>query len=94
MPSEQEMWLHRCCFTGHRPEKLAQSPEEVQQWLRDRIKDAMLEYAQARDIDVVVGGIIPLKKKPKKETDSDSPSGSEYPLNLVDAIMDAVNAYG
>ena len=37
MPSEQEMRLHRCCFTGHRQEKLSGSPEEVKQWLSDQI---------------------------------------------------------
>ena len=194
MPSEQEMRLHRCCFTGHRPEKLAQSPEEVQQWLTDQIKDAiadgyltfitgmsmgvdiwageiivnlrendprlhliaavpwprfsarwnaewktryerlikradlvkhisrtydpsvftkrnfwmvehctrviafyngsdggtkeMIEYAQERDIDVVIGGIIPPKKKPAKELDPGPVPQRDYPLNLIDAIMD------
>jgi len=28
MPSEEELRQHRCCFTGHRPEKL-----ERMQWL-------------------------------------------------------------
>ena len=194
MPSEQEMRLHRCCFTGHRPEKLAQSPEEVQQWLADQIKDAiaegyltfitgmsmgvdiwagetvvnlreidprlhliaavpwpgfsarwnaewktryerlikradlikhisrtydpyvfskrnfwmvehctrviafyngsdggtkeMIEYAKERDIDVVIGGIIPPEEKPTKEPDPDPVLRREYPLNLIDAIMD------
>jgi uncharacterized phage-like protein YoqJ len=194
MPSEQEMRLHRCCFTGHRPEKLAQSQEEVQKWLADQIKDAiadgyltfitgmsmgvdiwageivanlretdprlhliaavpwpgfsarwnaewkiryeklikradlvkqisqtydpsvftkrnfwmvehctrviafyngsdggtkeMIEYAKERDIDVVVGGIIPPKKKPEKEPDTNPVPRRDYPLNLIDAIMD------
>ena len=28
-PTEEEKRLHRCCFTGHRPEKLNASEEEV-----------------------------------------------------------------
>lgn len=28
MPSESELRIHRCCFTGHRPEKL-HDPESV-----------------------------------------------------------------
>ena len=29
MPNEVELRLHRCCFTGHRPEKLNESPDEI-----------------------------------------------------------------
>ena len=41
MPSEQEMRLHRCCFSGHRPEKLARSETEVQEWLTEQITNAV-----------------------------------------------------
>ena len=41
MPSESEMRKHRCCFTGHRAEKLAQTPEEAQQWLEEQITAAV-----------------------------------------------------
>ena len=41
--AEQELRKHRCCFTGHRPEKLHQSPLEVQQWLSEQIQTAMRE---------------------------------------------------
>ena len=194
MPSEQEMRLHRCCFTGHRPEKLGQSAEEVQQWLSEQIKDAiadgyltfitgmamgvdiwageivadlrgtdprlhliaavpwrgfsarwnpewkaryetlikradlvrytsqsfdpsvfekcnkwmvehctrviafyngsdggtkeMIEYARELNIDVVVGGILPPKKKKEKELEPIPETQREYPLNLIDEIMD------
>ena len=37
MPRESELRLHRCCFLGHRPEKLDQSPEEVRAWLEEQI---------------------------------------------------------
>lgn len=29
MPTEQELRLHRCCFTGHRPEKIALPERKV-----------------------------------------------------------------
>ena len=38
MPHESELRLHCCCFTGHRPEKLDKTPEEVQAWLEDGVK--------------------------------------------------------
>ena len=41
MPNEAEMRLHRCCFLGHRPEKLAESPEEVKKWLETQIDRAI-----------------------------------------------------
>ena len=33
MATEEEKRLHRCCFTGHRPEKLGATEEEVKAWL-------------------------------------------------------------
>lgn len=41
MANEAELRLHRCCFTGHRPEKLKESPEEVKAWLEERIDRAI-----------------------------------------------------
>ena len=37
MPTEQEMRLHRCCFSGHRPAKLNKSEEEIKAFTRDTI---------------------------------------------------------
>ncbi len=37
MTTEKEKRLHRCCFSGHRPEKLAVPEEEVRQWLAEQI---------------------------------------------------------
>ncbi len=36
--TEEEKRLHRCCFSGHRPEKLDEPEEQVKQWLREQIK--------------------------------------------------------
>ena len=41
--TEQEKRLHRCCFTGHRPEKLNASEEEVKTWLEAQIDQAIAD---------------------------------------------------
>lgn len=41
MASEEEKRLHRCCFSGQRPEKLEESPEEVKAWLSEQIDAAI-----------------------------------------------------
>ena len=41
MATEQEKRLHRCCFSGHRPEKLDVDPEAVKQWLSAQIDAAI-----------------------------------------------------
>ena len=39
--SEREKRLHRCCFTGHRPEKLNMPEKEVIAWLEAEIRKAI-----------------------------------------------------
>ena len=39
--NEEEKRLHRCCFSGHRPEKLEEPEAEVKQWLAERIEEAI-----------------------------------------------------
>lgn len=39
--SEQELRLHRCCFTGHRPEKLKRPEDEIKKGLEDAILKAV-----------------------------------------------------
>lgn len=39
--TEQEMRSHRCCFTGHRPEKLTVPENEVIAWLETQIREAI-----------------------------------------------------
>ena len=64
MASEQEKRLHRCCFTGHRPEKLEQSEEEVQEWLTDQIENAIDDgyltfiTGMAMGVDIWAGEIV------------------------------------
>lgn len=64
MPSEQELRSHRCCFTGHRAEKLALPPEEVRQWLRAQIDRAVADgyvtfiTGMAMGVDTWAGEIV------------------------------------
>ncbi len=68
MPSESELRPHRCCFLGHRPEKLDQSPEEVRAWLEEQIDSAIADgYTTfisgcAMGVDIWAGQIV-LRKK-------------------------------
>ena len=39
--TEEEKRLHRCCFSGQRPEKLDEPEEQVKAWLREQIESAM-----------------------------------------------------
>lgn len=41
MTAEEEKRLHRCCFSGHRPEKLDLPEEAVKKWLSAQIEDAI-----------------------------------------------------
>jgi len=56
--------LHRCCFTGHRPEKIGMSGEEIKQRLRLAIKDAINDgfttfiSGMARGVDMWAAEIV------------------------------------
>ena len=41
MPTEAEKRLHRCCFSGHRPEKLEEPEAQIKDWLREQIESAI-----------------------------------------------------
>ena len=41
MMTEDEKRLHRCCFTGHRPEKLNEDEFFVRKWLNEQIHKAI-----------------------------------------------------
>ena len=41
MMTEDEKRLHRCCFTGHRPEKLNEDEFCVRKWLNEQIHKAI-----------------------------------------------------
>lgn len=69
MLSEAEKRRHRCCFTGHRPEKLAQPKAEVKDWLRLQIERAVSDgyttfvTGMAMGVDIWAGQIVAEMKK-------------------------------
>lgn len=62
--TEQEMRLHRCCFTGHRPEKLTQSETAVIAGLEKEIRSAVADgfttfiSGMARGVDIWAAEIV------------------------------------
>ena len=66
--TEEEKRLHRCCFTGHRPEKLNATEEEVKLWLEKQIDQAIADgyltfiSGCAMGVDIWAGQIV-LRKK-------------------------------
>ena len=73
MSTEEEKRLHRCCFTGHRPEKLNEPEEEVKRWLEEKIDQAIADgfltfiSGCAMGIDIWAGQIV-LKRKEQNPT--------------------------
>ena len=64
MPCESEMRLHRCCFTGHRPEKLHRSEKAIRADLEYEIRKAISDgftvfiTGMARGVDLDAGEIV------------------------------------
>lgn len=62
--TEQEKRQHRCCFTGHRPEKLNMSETEVIAWLEAEIRKAIADgfvtfiSGMARGVDIWAAEIV------------------------------------
>ncbi len=66
--TEQEKRLHRCCFTGHRPEKLQADEGTVKAWLSEKIDQAIADgyttfiTGMAMGIDIWAGQLVVKKK--------------------------------
>lgn len=64
MTNEEELRLHRCCFTGHRPEKLNRSEREVKKALNAAIHQAIKDghttfiSGMARGVDIWAAQIV------------------------------------
>ena len=64
MANETELRLHRCCFTGHRPEKLTRSEAEIKRDLEaailQAIDDGFVTFitGMARGVDIWAGEIV------------------------------------
>ena len=62
--TEQELRLHRCCFTGHRPERLGMPEIEVISGLKKEIRQAIADGFQtfisgmARGVDLWAAEIV------------------------------------
>lgn len=73
MASEEELRLHRCCFTGHRPEKLNIPEKEVKADLRRQINHAVHDgftvfiTGMARGVDLWAAEIVLALRKRNKE---------------------------
>ena len=73
MQCENELKKHRCCFTGHRPEKLGVSEKEVKVLLRKAIQQAIDDgyttfiSGMARGIDMWAAEIV-LEERKSNET--------------------------
>ncbi len=67
--SEQDLRLHRCCFTGHRPEKLKRSEEDIKNSLEDAILKAVRDgyttfiTGMARGVDIWAGQIVLISRQ-------------------------------
>ncbi len=64
MPAEKERYKHHCSFTGHRPEKLTVSEDEIKAALESKIRAAIQDGYQtfisgmARGVDIWAAEII------------------------------------
>lgn len=73
MRTEAEMRLHRCCFTGHRPEKLGRSEKEIKAELQREINQAVqvgftvFITGMARGVDLWAAEIVLDLRKRNKE---------------------------
>lgn len=73
MASEADLRLHRCCFTGHRPEKLNTSEKEVKAALCEQIDQAVHDgftvfiTGMARGVDLWAAEIVLDLRKRNKE---------------------------
>ena len=69
----EELRLHRCCFTGHRPDKMKFGEEEVKQLLEKAIDDAISEgyvtfiTGMAMGTDIWAAEIVLERKKVNKD---------------------------
>ena len=80
MPTEQELRLHRCCFTGHCPEKIDMPERKVIAALEKQILAAIDEgfttfiFGMARGSDILAAEIVMrLRKKTPSPLDRSQP---------------------
>ena len=71
--NQEELRLHRCCFTGHRPDKMDIGEQEVKPLLEKAIDDAIADgyvtfiTGMAMGTDIWAGEIVLERKKHNKD---------------------------
>ena len=71
--NQEELRLHRCCFTGHRPDKMELGEKEIKQLLEKAIDDAIADgyvtfiTGMAMGTDIWAAEIVLERKKRNKE---------------------------
>ena len=71
--NQEELRLHRCCFTGHRPDKMELSEKEVKPLLKKAIEEAILKgyvtfiTGMAMGTDIWAAEIVLEQKKKNKD---------------------------
>ena len=69
MPGEEEKRLHRCCFSGQRPEKLTEAVDQIKIWLSAQIDAAIADgfttfiSGCAMGVDIWAAQIVLQKKR-------------------------------
>ena len=71
--NQEELRLHRCCFTGHRPDKMELGEKEIKPLLEKAIDDAIADgyvtfvTGMAMGVDIWAAEIVLEKKKSNKD---------------------------
>ncbi|MFR6448175.1 MAG: hypothetical protein ACLUO6_12150 [Ruminococcus sp.] len=97
---ENEKRLHRCCFTGHRPEKLSLSENEVKHLLEKAIDNAIADgyvtfiTGMAKGTDIWAAEIVLEKKSGMTLCASSVPYRTPTLRNGVDSLKNGgITAY-
>ena len=100
--TENEMRLHRCCFTGHRPEKLTEPglviQEKLEQAILQAISDGFTTFISgtARGVDIWAAEIVLRLRtsgKPIKLICASPLFGSSVRLTTVPAFRFETNGW-
>ena len=71
--NQEELRLHRCCFTGHRPDKMELGEKEIKPLLEKAIDNAIINgyitfiTGMAKGTDIWAAEIVLQKKKTNKD---------------------------
>ena len=92
----EELRLHRCCFTGHRPDKMELGEKEIKPLLEKAIDDAIAEgyvtfiTGMAMGTDIWAAEIILVRKKRNK--DLNMHAGFSIPPSMLTCVRGRVKS--